>query len=91
MRENLKNVVLFMASTGCLSPPARDSSKSRVWDETWARLDRFLPDLRGDLAVEGPEVAHNAKDSGSHEKEGRDKSTEEIRRPALDSAESTKV
>lgn len=59
MRENLKNVVLFIASTGGLSPATRELGGRRVWEETWARLDRFLPDLRGDLAVE-KEAANGA-------------------------------
>lgn len=53
MRENLKNVVLFMASSGYLVPPSQDASKQTLWDETWKRVDRFLPELRSDLASEG--------------------------------------
>ncbi|KAK5998147.1 hypothetical protein PT974_00519 [Cladobotryum mycophilum] len=52
VRENLKNVVLFMASSGYLVPPQKDPSKARLWDETWKRVDRFLPDLRNDLVSE---------------------------------------
>ncbi|KID76590.1 Sec7 domain-containing protein, partial [Metarhizium brunneum ARSEF 3297] len=53
VRENLKNVVLFMASSGYLVPPSQDASKQTLWDETWKRVDRFLPELRSDLASEG--------------------------------------
>lgn len=53
MRENLKNVVLFMASSGYLVSPTQDASKRALWDETWKRVDRFLPELRNDLALEG--------------------------------------
>jgi brefeldin A-resistance guanine nucleotide exchange factor 1 len=52
VRENLKNVLLFMASSGYLVPPSDDSSKEHLWTETWKRIDRFLPDLRSDLALE---------------------------------------
>ncbi|PFH55825.1 hypothetical protein XA68_17561 [Ophiocordyceps unilateralis] len=52
VRENLKNVVLYMASTGCLKPPTQDTSRANVWEETWKRLDRFLPDLRRDLLAD---------------------------------------
>lgn len=52
MRENLKNVLLFMASSGFLVSPKQDPSKEKLWTETWKRIDRFLPDLRGDLALE---------------------------------------
>lgn len=51
MRENLKNVVLFMSSSNYLVPPASDPSKEELWTETWKRIDRFLPELKGELAL----------------------------------------
>ncbi|GKT92802.1 sec7 domain-containing protein [Colletotrichum tofieldiae] len=54
VRENLKNVVLFMASSGFLVSPTKDASKENLWNETWKRIDRFLPDLKSDLALEEP-------------------------------------
>lgn len=50
MRENLKNVLLFMESSGVLVPPAADATKKELWDETWKRVDRFLPDLQAEIA-----------------------------------------
>jgi golgi-specific brefeldin A-resistance guanine nucleotide exchange factor 1 len=44
-----------MASSGFLVSPKQDPSKEQLWTETWKRIDRFLPDLRGDLALEEPE------------------------------------
>jgi golgi-specific brefeldin A-resistance guanine nucleotide exchange factor 1 len=41
-----------MASSGYLLSPTKDPSKEILWAETWKRIDRFLPDLRGDLALE---------------------------------------
>jgi golgi-specific brefeldin A-resistance guanine nucleotide exchange factor 1 len=52
--ENLKNLLLFMASSGYLVPPSDDPSKAKLWVETWKRIDRFLPDLKAELALEGP-------------------------------------
>ena len=52
VRENLKNVVLFMASSNYLVSPASDPSKEELWTETWKRIDRFLPDLKGELAFD---------------------------------------
>lgn len=49
VRENLKNVILFMSSSNILVPPSEDASKEKFWDETWSRVDRFLPDLRSDI------------------------------------------
>ncbi|RFU72673.1 guanine nucleotide exchange factor for adp ribosylation factors [Trichoderma arundinaceum] len=56
VRENLKNVVLFMATSGYLVSPDKDPSRKKLWDETWERVNRFLPDLRNDiLNEENPE------------------------------------
>lgn len=44
-----------MASSGYLIHPKKDPSKERLWDETWKRVDRFLPDLRSDITSEEPE------------------------------------
>jgi golgi-specific brefeldin A-resistance guanine nucleotide exchange factor 1 len=56
--ENLKNVLLFMSSSGYLVPPSKDSSeeKQKLWSETWKRIDRFLPDLKSELAFEEPQL-----------------------------------
>ncbi|KAL7629684.1 GDP/GTP exchange factor for ARF [Parahypoxylon ruwenzoriense] len=54
--ENLKNVLLFMSSSGYLVPPSKDPSQEKLWVETWKRIDRFLPDLRVELALDEPEV-----------------------------------
>ncbi|PTB80831.1 guanine nucleotide exchange factor [Trichoderma longibrachiatum ATCC 18648] len=56
VRENLKNVVLFMATSGYLVSPDKDPSRKKLWDETWERVNRFLPDLRNEiLGEEAPE------------------------------------
>ncbi|KAI1823591.1 Sec7-domain-containing protein [Xylaria intraflava] len=54
--ENLKNVLLFMSSSGYLVPPSKDPSQETLWVETWKRIDRFLPNLRNELSLEGEEV-----------------------------------
>lgn len=56
VRENLKNVVLFMASSGYLVHPKHDPSKEAHWTETWKRIDRFLPDLRNEILPDEPDV-----------------------------------
>ncbi len=50
--ENLKNVLLIMSSNGYLVPPSKDPAREELWNETWKRIDRFLPNLRADLALE---------------------------------------
>ncbi len=52
MPENLKNVLLIMSSNGYLVPPSKDPAREELWTETWKRIDRFLPSLRADLALE---------------------------------------
>ncbi|ORY59461.1 Sec7 domain-containing protein [Pseudomassariella vexata] len=54
--ENLKNVLLFMSSTGLLVAPSSDPTHEKLWVETWKRIDRFLPDLRNELALDTPEA-----------------------------------
>ncbi|KAK4640514.1 GDP/GTP exchange factor for ARF [Podospora bellae-mahoneyi] len=53
--ENLKNVLLIMASNGYLVPPSKNPEREELWNETWKRIDRFLPGLRADLALDVPE------------------------------------
>jgi golgi-specific brefeldin A-resistance guanine nucleotide exchange factor 1 len=55
--ENLKNVLLIMSSNGYLVPPSQNPEREELWNETWKRIDRFLPDLRNDLALDDPQAA----------------------------------
>lgn len=41
-----------MSSNGYLVPPSKDPSKEKLWTESWKRIDRFLPDLRKELALD---------------------------------------
>ncbi|ODA82718.1 hypothetical protein RJ55_01227 [Drechmeria coniospora] len=78
VRENLKNVMLFMASSGYLVPPTQDPTKKELWDETWKRVDRFLPDLRNDLVPEGENGSADAPSAPAEEKvEAESKGAEE--------------
>lgn len=43
-----------MASNNLLVPPSQDPSHEKLWVETWRRIDRFLPELRKELALGGP-------------------------------------
>ena len=45
MPESLKNILLVMADGGYLTPPADHEKPSEIWEETWKRVDRFLPSL----------------------------------------------
>lgn len=50
--ENLKNVLLIMSTNGYLVPPSQNPDREELWNETWKRIDRFLPDLKNSLALE---------------------------------------
>lgn len=52
MPENLKNVLLFMSSSGYLVPPSQNPEQEQLWVETWKRIDRFLPDLKNELFMD---------------------------------------
>lgn len=85
--ENLKNVLLFMASSGYLVPPSRDASKEELWVETWKRIDRFLPDLRNELALDGVEEPEpKAEKTEKDEKDEKDDKDEKDAEPAPESA-----
>lgn len=53
--ESLKNILLVMGSGDHLNPPPsegkdeRTELQVRMWNETWTRLDRFLPDLMPEI------------------------------------------
>ena len=46
-----------MSSNGYLVPPSQNPEREELWNETWKRIDRFLPDLRKDLALDDPKAA----------------------------------
>ncbi|KAL2157477.1 hypothetical protein VTH06DRAFT_6028 [Thermothelomyces fergusii] len=68
--ENLKNVLLIMSTNGYLVPPNRDPSKEELWNETWKRIDRFLPNLRADLALEEEPVVETTAAAPAKEADG---------------------
>jgi len=43
-----------MSSNGYLVPPSQSPEREELWNETWKRIDRFLPELRKDLALDDP-------------------------------------
>ncbi|KAI5305097.1 MFS sugar transporter [Ascosphaera pollenicola] len=52
--ESLKNILLVMANGGYITRPSEDPSKERLWSETQKRLDRFLPNLFGEVFPDPP-------------------------------------
>lgn len=82
-----------MADGGYLVPPADNEKPSEIWEETWKRVDRFLPDLFREIFPEvapppankkdaaGPEVQEGAalpmRNAPDQEGGGREKSEEQ--------------
>jgi len=50
--ESLKNILLVMADGGYLVPPDHKAEDNKIWEETWRRLDRFLPNLFAEVFPE---------------------------------------
>jgi brefeldin A-resistance guanine nucleotide exchange factor 1 len=44
-----------MSSGGFLVRPESDGGNKELWDQTWKRLERFLPDLKTELFPPEPE------------------------------------
>ncbi len=68
--ESLKNILLVMADGGYLVPPAENEKPSEIWEETWKRVDRFLPDLFGEIFPEVQVPAADKKDVAGPEGQG---------------------
>lgn len=54
--ESLKNILLVMANGGYLVPPAEHPDHAHLWEETWKRLDKFLPGMFAELFPEDRET-----------------------------------
>lgn len=55
----MKNILLVMQSGGYLSPPEEKPEQAELWNETWKKLNRFLPNLYKELY---PEVLEKEKE-----------------------------
>lgn len=49
MSESVKNILFLMKSDGYLVPPSSAAQDRPIWQETWRRLDRFLPGMRKEI------------------------------------------
>ena len=60
--ESLKNILLVMADGGFLSPPSEGLEQtSELWVETCKRVDRFLPNLIGEIFPQTDAAASEAQ------------------------------
>ena len=63
MPESLKNAILVMTNGGYLVPPSQGSDQTLLWDETWKRLERFLPNMHAEIFPE--QVSSSQKTNGA--------------------------
>ena len=69
-----------MSDSGYLVPPDKNPEKAELWNETWKRLDRFLPNLFEELF---PEEAKKPRSSLS----SRSKAAESSQQPRASKGE----
>lgn len=75
MSENLKNVLLVMSNGGFLAPPDEKPEQEELWNETWKRINRFLPNFFAELFPEeakkpkGEKKSKEAKEEKGKENE----------------------
>lgn len=67
--ESLKNILLVMADGGFIKPPVNGQPRTELWDETCKRVDRFLPNLIGEIFPEIGKEAEKEKEVVANEKE----------------------
>ena len=56
-----------MQSSGYLVPPSVDADQEKLWVETWKRIDRFLPELKSELAPEEPQIGKTEENNAVEE------------------------
>jgi len=54
--ESLKNILLVMADGDFIKPPVDGQPRTQMWDETVKRVDRFVPELIGEIFPKSKEV-----------------------------------
>ncbi|KAF2121528.1 cytohesin-2 [Lophiotrema nucula] len=74
--ENLKNVLLVMSNAGFLAPPDEKPENEELWNETWKRINRFLPNFFGELFPEEAKKPKGERNSKENEKSGSEKGAE---------------
>ena len=65
--ESLKNILLVMSNGGYLVPPEEEPKKKLLWEETWKRLDRFLPEMYREIYPEPREEPEKVSVEGKDE------------------------
>lgn len=70
--ENLKNMLLVLSNGGYLAPPEEKPEQEELWNETWKRINRFLPGIYDELfpeEVQKPKAEGKLKEAAPKEEE----------------------
>jgi brefeldin A-resistance guanine nucleotide exchange factor 1 len=85
-------MLLVMSNGGYLAPPDENPEQEELWNETWKRVNRFLPNFFAELFPEeagkpkrSKEVPVREKEKGKEQVEG-----EEVVQEKEEGAEETK-
>jgi brefeldin A-resistance guanine nucleotide exchange factor 1 len=72
-------MLLVMSNGGYLAPPDENPEQEELWNETWKRVNRFLPNFFAELFPEeagkpkrSKEVPVREKEKGKEQVEGED-------------------
>lgn len=79
--ESLKNILLVMADGGYIKLPVDGQERTQMWDETAKRVDRFVPELIGEIFPKSKEepvapeqpVQQEQKEEGQSEEVAEEK------------------
>jgi brefeldin A-resistance guanine nucleotide exchange factor 1 len=75
--ENLKNMLLVMSNGGYLAPPDEKPEQEELWNETWKRVNRFLPNFFAELFPEEAGKPKRSKEVPVREKAKEEKAEAE--------------
>lgn len=88
MSENMKNVLLVMSNGGFLAPPDEKPEQEELWNETWKRINRFLPSFFAELF---PDEAQKPKAATRTSKDGKEAPEKETGQEAATAEETTET
>ncbi|KAL8847164.1 MAG: hypothetical protein Q9221_007794 [Calogaya cf. arnoldii] len=87
--ESLKNILYFMKSDGYLVPPSSSAEAKKInndnsiWQETWKRVDRFLPGMRKEIFSESPPQSKSRVRRSAEREREREKEVERPPAPSV--------
>jgi brefeldin A-resistance guanine nucleotide exchange factor 1 len=75
-------MLLVMSNGGYLAPPDENPQREELWNETWKRINRFQPDLFGELFPEEAGKPRKEREISVREKGKENEKAEEDNKKA---------